>query len=123
MPAFPQRNAGRDEMRRAQRLGHVAAQSEPLQNPARIIGPDARLITQPPHHGDYLFIHPTRTSPLALAAWAVIPNIQFFWLVDAVTQHQDIPAPHLLLLVLYSLTQVGIFLSIAVLLFQNREVG
>jgi hypothetical protein len=89
----------------------------------RHVGPDARLITEQPHRGDYIFIHPTRTSPIALGAWGVIPNIQFFWLVDAVTQHQDIPASHLLMLVLYTGTQVGVFLSIAVLLFQNREVG
>jgi hypothetical protein len=89
----------------------------------RHIGPDARLIIEPPRRGDYIFIRPTRTSPAALAAWSVIPNVQFFWLVDAVTQHQDIPSSHLLLLVIYTVTQVGIFLSIAVLLFQHREVG
>lgn len=89
----------------------------------RHIGPDARLALEPPKPGDYVFVHPTRTSPLALAAWAVIPNVQFFWLVDAVTQHQDIPVSHLFMLLLYTATQVGIFLSVAVLLFQNREVG
>ena len=41
----------------------------------------------------------------------------------AVSQAAPIPAPHVLLVLLYALAQTGVFLCIAVMLFQTREVG
>lgn len=87
------------------------------------VGPDAGLIRFRPMPDDYIFVQPTRIHPLAVAAWGVIPNVQFFWLVDAVTQNQPVPASHLVLIIFYAVAQIGIFLSLAVILFQTREVG
>jgi len=87
------------------------------------VGPDAHLVRTPPTVDDYVFITPTRINLLGLAAWGIVPNVQFFWLVDAVTQNQPIPASHIGLIILYSIAQTGIFLSLAVVLFQTREVG
>lgn len=87
------------------------------------VGADQPLVARPPRSGDYLFLVPTRYNALYLAAWAVIPNIQFYWLVDAVSQDQPIPGGHVLLVFFYALCQVGVFLSLAVALFQRREVG
>jgi hypothetical protein len=53
----------------------------------------------------------------------MIPNIQSFWLVDAITQNQPVPASHVALIAVYALAQIGVFLSLAVILFQTREVG
>ena len=58
-----------------------------------------------------------------MAAWGIVPNIQYFWLVDAVTQNQPVPRSHVAMLGLYAAAQVGIFLSLAVVLFQRRQVG
>ncbi|HYD00408.1 MAG TPA: ABC transporter permease [Phycisphaerales bacterium] len=80
-------------------------------------------IERAPRKGDYLFLTPTTYSAPAMAAWGVIPNLQFFWLLDAVNQNQPVPAQHLALVAAYSATQVCIFLGLAVILFQRRDVG
>jgi hypothetical protein len=86
-------------------------------------GPDDPLVNAPPKANDFIFTHPTTYNALAWGAWSVIPNVQFFWLMDAVSQAAPIPAPHVLLVLLYAITQTGVFLCIAVMLFQTREVG
>ncbi len=80
-------------------------------------------IVLPPEPDDYIFLSDTRVRPLVLAAWAVIPNMHFFWLLDAVSQNVEIPAGHVGLVLLYGLSQVGVFLALAVILFQRRDVG
>jgi hypothetical protein len=87
------------------------------------VGADRPLLSRPPQAGDYVFLAPTRFRPVFLAAWTLIPNIQFFWLIDAVSQDQPIPGSHILLVGLYGICQIGVFLSLAVMLFQRREVG
>jgi hypothetical protein len=89
----------------------------------RNIGPTAARVDRAPREGDHVFLGPTRISPVPLAAWAVFPNMQNFWLVDAVTQNSDIPPSHLGLVALYALGQIGALLSLAVILFQRRDVG
>ena len=66
---------------------------------------------------------PTRVRPVLLAAWSAAPNVQVFWLLDAVTQNRLIPASHVLLVALYGVNEIVIFLAVGVLLFQRREVG
>ena len=56
-------------------------------------------------------------------AWGTAPNLQFFWLVDAVTQAHPIPPRYVGLVALYSLAQVTGLLALAVILFQKRDVG
>lgn len=86
-------------------------------------GPAGAPVLKAPAAGDYIFAKPTAYSPVAWGIWAVIPNVQFFWLMDAVSQAAPIPFSHVGLIILYSLAQSGIFLSLAVALFQTREVG
>lgn len=78
---------------------------------------------RPPQEGDFIFLTPTNLNPAAAVIWGVVPNLQFFWLVDAVTQNVKIPLRHVWLVMMYGLLQVGVFLSLAVILFQSREVG
>lgn len=87
------------------------------------VGESPVQVTRPPQEGDYVFGAPTRVNAPALAVWGVVPNLQSFWLVDAVTQNQPVPASHVGLVGLYALTQVIVFLAVAVLLFQGRDVG
>jgi uncharacterized membrane protein (Fun14 family) len=84
--------------------------------------PPVRL-AGPPRPGDWVFLQPTRTNPVALAAWALVPNMQTFWLVDAISQVRPVPLTHIAMLALYAVCQIAIFLSIAVFLFQTRDVG
>ena len=48
-------------------------------------------IERPPEPGDYVFTTPTTIRYHWLALWGVIPNLQTFWLLDAVTQGHPIP--------------------------------
>ncbi|MEM8758388.1 MAG: ABC transporter permease [Planctomycetota bacterium] len=80
-------------------------------------------VQRPPAPGDYIFLQPTSRNAAAMAAWAVVPNMHYFWLLDAVTQNREIPPGHLLLVCLYSVAQSAVFVCLAVVLFQRRDVG
>lgn len=56
-------------------------------------------------------------------AAAVIPNLQFFWPADALTQGHPITLGYLGSLSLYVACLVTAILSLAVILFQGRDVG
>lgn len=86
-------------------------------------GGKALNVERPPREGDYVFLAPTATNPIAIAAWSVVPNMHYFWLLDAVTQNRIVPGEHLMRIAFYSVLQVGVFLSLAVILFQRRDVG
>jgi ABC-2 type transport system permease protein len=85
---------------------------------------EARLRHErPPTSKDFVFNQPMKVRPDLLAIWAIIPNMHYFWLVDAITQNQRIPPGHLFLVAGYALCQIVVFLSIGVVLFQKRDVG
>ncbi len=55
--------------------------------------------------------------------YAIVPNFQVFWLSDAVTQSHVIPTDYVALTFVYGPLQILVALSLAVILFQRREVG
>jgi ABC-2 type transport system permease protein len=77
----------------------------------------------PPIADDFLFLGPTDINPFAMAVWSAFPNLQRFWLLDAVSQNRPVPLGHLGLVAIYGILQITVFLSLAVLLFQRRDVG
>lgn len=87
------------------------------------VGEKALPLSRPPLPGDSLFRQTTQTHPIPLIIWSIVPNMQAFWLLDAVTQNQPIPFSHVLLVYIYGICQIVVFLSLAVLLFQGRDVG
>lgn len=87
------------------------------------IGRTPLSLDRPPQEDDYFFVTPTRVNPLAATAWAVVPNMHYFWLLDAVTQNRDIPVSYLSKIVLYAVLQIGAFLALAVAFFERRDVG
>lgn len=89
----------------------------------RHIGSEPLSLSRPPLEGDFVFLKPTETRPIAAGLWALVPNMQSYWMVDAVSQAQSIPASHIALVLLYGLTQIAGFLALAVILFQGRDVG
>lgn len=54
---------------------------------------------------------------------AVLPNFQFFWLGDAITQELFIAFEHVLRVAAYAFVYAAAILALAVSLFQTREVG
>ncbi|HRQ72482.1 MAG TPA: ABC transporter permease [Phycisphaerales bacterium] len=80
-------------------------------------------VARPPATGDFVFVTPTVIRPFPAAIHGLIPNMQHFWLVDAVTQNNPIPARHLAALAVYATLLMASFLAIGVALFQRRDVG
>ncbi|MEM1166081.1 MAG: ABC transporter permease [Planctomycetota bacterium] len=80
-------------------------------------------ITEIKPEGDYVFTRPTEVNPVALGAWSLIPNMQSFWLTDAISQGHAIPVRYIALLLGYTMVQVAGMLALAVLLFQGRDMG
>ncbi len=76
-----------------------------------------------PRPGDYVFTAPTSFNTPVLAAWAVVPNMQLYWLIDAVAQNRPVPVSHFGLLTAYAVLQIGACLALGVALFQTRDVG
>jgi ABC-type transport system involved in multi-copper enzyme maturation permease subunit len=60
---------------------------------------------------------------VAWPAYAALPNMQFFWQADALTQGQAITLAHCGAVTLYAAAMILAFLSLAVILFQDRDVG
>lgn len=60
---------------------------------------------------------------LAWPAYAALPNMQFFWPADALTQGQEIGLAHFGLVSLYAVAMIVALVSLAVILFQERDVG
>jgi hypothetical protein len=55
--------------------------------------------------------------------YSVLPNFQFFWLGDAITQQREIPAAHVVRAAAYAVLYTMAVLSLGTALFQTREVG
>lgn len=101
----------------------VVAKADRQHLRVRNVGGQPVAVTRAPEKGDYVFLAPTRVNTPALAVWAAIPNLQFFWLLDPVSQNRPIPPDYVLWVCCYGLTEIGACLSLAVLLFQKRDVG
>lgn len=87
------------------------------------VGREGLPLSRPPFPGDSIFLQPTTLHKAPLIVWSIVPNMQSFWLLDAVTQNQPIPGSHVALVFLYGICQIVVFLSLAVILFQGRDVG
>ena len=57
------------------------------------------------------------------AGYALLPNFQVFWVVDAVNQEQPIPVEYISLVVPYAVLMTVAALALATAMFQRREVG
>lgn len=52
-----------------------------------------------------------------------IPNLQSFWMCDAVANGQSLPDNYLLFALLYTVSCIGAALGIGILLFRDRDIG
>jgi hypothetical protein len=102
----------------------VVTESRGRELTIRATGPNpAEHMTRPPVTGDYVFLRTTEVNVPALVAWAALPNMQDFWYVDAVSQNNPLTVGHAIKVFLYGLAQITVFLSLAIILFQGRDVG
>jgi ABC-type transport system involved in multi-copper enzyme maturation permease subunit len=101
----------------------VVTESQDRELTIRIAGENGISRFRAPEPDDYVFLEPTKTNYALLAAWGVIPNLHFFWLLDAVSQNRPVPFEYVATACAYALAQIIAFLSLGIILFQRRDVG
>ena len=75
---------------------------------------------------DYAFGRLAEDSIAASIAYRVIPNVGPFWVIDGLsagTQETIVTLPYVSYVMIYAMLLVTGILSLAVALFQKREVG
>lgn len=72
---------------------------------------------------DYYFGQHVAEGPLYKFMYALLPNFQFFWVGDAITQEIPVPWSHVQLVAAYAGLYILGVLGLGVALFQTREVG
>ena len=70
---------------------------------------------------DYLFGRNASHSLIAKLCYKVVPNLQIYWVGDAISGRRDIPLPYLDYILVYTLLIVTALLCLAIALFQERE--
>lgn len=71
---------------------------------------------------DYLF-GLFQTHAWAKVARAVVPNLQVFWISDAIYEGSVVPLKYILISGLYTVCYASAILGVAVAIFQKRQVG
>jgi hypothetical protein len=72
---------------------------------------------------DYLFGRHADTNLLSKITYMVLPNLQVFWISDAIYLDSSVPAGYVLRCSLYALCYSTGMISLATALFRGREVG
>jgi len=123
-PASSTRFAGTfDAISSAPGGGLVVSDIDGMKLTVRRFGRAHLKIPNEPLPGDFVFTSPTQIRPVALVLWSIVPNMHYFWLVDAISQNQLIPYRHMALVSGYAASQIIVFLALGVILFQKRDVG
>jgi ABC-type transport system involved in multi-copper enzyme maturation permease subunit len=72
---------------------------------------------------DYTFGRFAETHLWAKIGRFIVPNLQIFWISDAIYEGNDVPLKFLVIGASYALCYTGAILALAVALFQRRQVG
>jgi ABC-2 type transport system permease protein len=72
---------------------------------------------------DYVFGRFADAHLWAKISRYIVPNLQVFWISDAIYEGSTVPAKYLLIGACYALCYTGAILALAVALFQRRQVG
>jgi ABC-type Na+ efflux pump permease subunit len=72
---------------------------------------------------DYAFGRLAETYLWAKICYYLVPNLQIFWISDAIYEESTVPPRYILMSASYALSYTTAILAIAVALFQRRQVG
>jgi ABC-2 type transport system permease protein len=72
---------------------------------------------------DWVFGGPAQSHLWAKICYFAIPNLQIFWISDAIYEASSIPAKYILITAVYAICYSAGILALAVALFQRRQVG
>lgn len=72
---------------------------------------------------DWVFGQLAESHLWAKVCYFIVPNLQVFWISDAIYEGSSVPAKYILISAAYALCYTAGILAIAVALFQRRQVG
>jgi len=72
---------------------------------------------------DYTFREAAKTQLWAKICYFLVPNYQIFWISDAIYEGSEVPPKYILISASYALCYTTAILSLAIALFQRRQVG
>ena len=72
---------------------------------------------------DYVFGRLADTRLWAKICYFVVPNLQVFWISDAIYEESAVPVKYIVLSASYAICYAIAILSLAIAVFQRREVG
>ena len=72
---------------------------------------------------DYTFGRFAETNILAKICWFLVPNLQMFWISDAIYEGSQVPLKYILISATYALCYTTAILSLAIAIVQGRQVG
>ncbi len=72
---------------------------------------------------NYLFGSYIETNFFYSAIFAILPNWQYFWMADAISNNQIIPIGYVINAFIYTILYILFLASLAIILFQNKEVA
>lgn len=72
---------------------------------------------------DYVFGRLAQTHAWAGIGRSLVPNLQVFWISDAIYEGSVVPLKYVLITALYAVCYTTAILAVAVALFQKRQVG
>ncbi len=72
---------------------------------------------------DWVFGRLAETHLWAKVCYFIVPNLQVFWISDAIYEGSSVPAKYILISAAYAVCYTAGILAIAVTLFQRRQVG
>ncbi len=72
---------------------------------------------------DWAFGELAKTQVWAKICYFLVPNLQVFWISDAIYEESQVPLKYVLIVASYALCYTAGILALAVALFQRRQVG
>ena len=72
---------------------------------------------------DYAFGRFAEVNLWAKAGRYLVPNLQIFWISDAIYEGSVVPGKYILISASYAICYTAGILSLAIALFQRRQVG
>ncbi len=72
---------------------------------------------------DYTFREAAKTQLWAKICYFLVPNYQVFWISDAIYEGSEVPPKYIIISASYALCYTTAILSLAIALFQRRQVG
>ncbi len=72
---------------------------------------------------DYAFSNAAQTHLWAKIGRFLVPNMQIFWISDAIYENSKVPLSYIAATASYAVCYIGAILALAVAIFQRRQVG